>query len=803
MLKALFLTSSRTIKKYKYYCAALFLMLCIGYYFILPNPLFNVPYSTVLFDKNGALLGARIAKDGQWRFDELGEVPYKFEQALITFEDKRFYSHLGVDFWAIGRAFFQNISAMSKQSGASTLTMQVMRLAGGNNNRNIFVKILEIIQATRLEWSYSKKEILQMYAMHAPFGGNIVGLEAASWKYFKRAGKDLSWAEAATLAVLPNAPSLIHMHKNRALLQAKRDRLLDKLYAAEIFDKETLELSKLEDLPPPPQALPQLVPHILDRVQVSGKHAIAETTIDANIQKQVSEILKRNYSNLAAYQVHNAAAIVVDVESKSILAYVGNIPDIGDEYQAAVDIVQAPRSSGSILKPFLYAAMLTDGECMPEQLYADIPTNFGTYTPKNFNVKYSGAASARTMIERSLNIPSIYMLNQYGVLRFMHKLQNIGMTTLKKQASHYGLTLILGGAETKLIDLATMYSGMARSLLQYNNLDGKYDARNYQKVSFWKGDMVSVLNNLDIDNLQSNSYLSAGAIWHTFEAMQEVIRPEDEGYWRAFNSSQRIAWKTGTSFGFRDAWAVGSTPRYVVAVWAGNATGEGRPGLIGVRSAAPILFDIFSALGTNATWFDKPYDDMKSMQVCKKSGMKANPYCKEIETQDIVNSAEKTTLCKYHQEVFLSPDKKYRASSECFSPYDLQKDTFFILPAAQAYFYKQYHFLEKTLPPYHPDCQNIIEKTSKKSIAFLYPHKNDLKIYLPKSLDEEKSMMVCEVAQSGKKTPLFWHLDNEFLTTTTDIHKVGLQPNIGKHTITVVNEDGESISYRFEIVNEG
>ena len=680
--------------------------------------------------------------------------------------------------------------------------MQVMRLAGGNTNRSIVQKIWEILQATRLEWSYSKKEILQMYAMHAPFGGNVVGLEAAAWKYFQRPAKDLSWAESATLAVLPNAPSLIHMHKNRTLLKEKRNRLLDKLYAQNAFDEETLILSKLEDLPPPPQALPQLAKHLLDRIQVSGKNNVIASTIDIQIQKQVSEILNRAYTHLAANEIHNAAALVIDIESKGILAYVGNIPNLEQAHQGAVDIIPAPRSSGSILKPFLYAAMLHDGECMPEQLYPDVPTNFGTYTPKNFNVQYNGAISARAMIERSLNIPSIYMLNQYGVLRFMHKLQKLGMTTLKNNANHYGLTLILGGAETKLIDLATMYSGMAKSLAQYRLYDGQYDKRNYQPVSFLKGDMVSVLNSLDKDYLQKEAPLNAAAIWHTFEAMQEVVRPEDEANWRAFNSSQKIAWKTGTSFGFRDAWAVGCTPKYVVAVWAGNATGEGRPGLIGVRAAAPIMFDIFNALGNNTTWFDKPHDAMQTMHICKQSGMKANPYCKTIEAKDIAISTAKTGLCTYHQEIYLSPDGKYRATSECFLPYEMKKDTFFVLPAAQAYFYKQYHLLEKSLPPYHPNCQNTVEKQNKKSIAFLYPHKNNLKIYIPTLLSEEKSSIVFEVAQSGKKTALYWHLDNEFITTTTEIHKLALQPSIGKHIITVVSETGETIAYNFEVLNE-
>jgi penicillin-binding protein 1C len=796
--------------RHRYKLLVVYTALLLGYYFYLPSQLFDAPYSTVLFDRNGKLLGAKIASDGQWRFPNLDSVPHKFRTAILAFEDKRFYSHWGVDFRALGRALWQNTSSGQKVSGASTLTMQVMRLSRGNPSRTIVEKMKEMVLASRLEWSYSKDEILLMYASHAPFGGNVVGLETAAWKYFSRSAHQLSWAESCMLAVLPNSPSLIHISRNRQALLNKRNSLLDRLWAQGSIDSLTCALSKIEPLPEAPPPLPMLAPHLLERVHgknlkskdKSAPNSICRSTLDVEIQRQVSEILARHYDYLSGNEIHNAAALVIDVESNDILAYVGNIPNIDKQFQGDVDIIPAQRSSGSILKPFLYAAMLHDGEMSPKQLYPDVPTHFKGYTPKNYNSTYSGAVPAQVMIEQSLNVPAIYMLNQYGTTRFLHKLQQVGMTTLQQNADHYGLTLILGGAECTLWDLASMYAGMARSLRYYRQYNGKYDQQAYLPIHFLQSQRLAPADPLDNQRLQATAPLRASAIWHTFEAMQEVARPGDENYWRAFANSNRIAWKTGTSFGFRDAWAVGCTPQYVVAVWAGNANGEGRPGLVGVKAAAPILFDIFSALGGNRRWFERPLDDMQQMLICRQSGHLAGEFCSDIDSVYITSAAQKTSTCPYHQKIFLSPDGKFRVHSDCESPLNMRSDTFFVLPPAQEWFFKKYNLLTKIVPPFRPDCHASSPSGQKKDLAFLYPPQQDLKIYVPTELDEQKSRVVFEVAHKGKTGLLYWHLDSEFVGSTHEFHQLGLNPDIGKHTITAVSEDGESISRRFEIIGK-
>ncbi len=794
----------KTIKKHKKKVLGLLLIALIAYYFSLPGQLFNMPVSTVLFDKNGELLGAKIAGDGQWRFPHNDTVPDKFCEAIIAYEDKRFESHWGIDIWAILRAIKLNAQQGRKVSGGSTISMQTLRMSRLNPNRTIFEKIKEAILATRLEWSYSKTEILAFYASNAPFGGNVVGLDAAAWKYFARSPKQLSWAESAMLAVLPNSPSLIHLSRNRSKLLKKRNWLLDKLYTNGKMDSITCALAKLESLPRKPKPLPRICPHLLEKVHrewvlKKKSNGLIRSTVDANIQQQVNDILDRHYQVLKSNEIYNAAALVIEVETGNVMAYAGNIPHAAKEHSPAVDIITAPRSSGSILKPFLYASMLHDGEMTPQTLFPDIPSHFGSYTPKNYDESYSGAVKANQVITKSLNIPSVHMLKKYGMMRFADKLRNLGMTTLKNSAKHYGLTLILGGAETSLWDLGAMYSGMSRNLKNCYDYDGLYDKNNFRKLNFILDKSQGKLTGEAKVVLQKNTHLKASAIWHTFEAMQEVVRPNEEVFWKSFPSAHKVAWKTGTSFGFRDAWAVGCTPQYVVAVWAGNADGEGRPGLVGVHAAAPILFDIFNVLNPGRDWFDQPFDEEEKMEVCRHSGHLASEYCTETEVLFQPSVTRKSKICPYHKQINLSPDKNYRVHSDCESPMNMTHENYFVLPPTQSWYYRKKHPDYRTLPDFRSDCIANINNSRRSSVAIVYPQ-NNMKIYIPTNLDESKSRTVFEAKHSNVTAKLFWHLDNEYVGQTQELHYMELNPPEGHHIITVVDEEGISITRKFEII---
>lgn len=789
--------------KQKYKIGLILIILMAIYYFCLPRQLFEKPYSTVLFDQNGKLLGAKIAADGQWRFPPNDSVPEKFAKALIQFEDKRFEQHWGVDIWALGRAIRQNFQKGRKVSGASTLSMQSIRLSRNNPKRSILEKLWEITLATRMEWSYSKDSILNMYASNAPFGGNVVGLDAAAWKYFERSADQLSWAEAAMLAVLPNSPSLIHLNKNRPKLKAKRDRLLDRLQAVGELDSLSCVLAKLEPLPERPKPLPRLAPHLLERAKQEvvdpklPKSALIKSTIDANLQQQANEIVARHSAELQNNRIFNAAALIIEIETGNILAYVGNAPNSGKTHGGDVDVIPAPRSSGSILKPILLTAMLGDGELLPHSLYPDIPAQFGAYVPKNYDETYSGAVAATAVISKSLNIPTVYMLQQYGVSRFYHKLKEIGMTSLSQAADHYGLTLILGGAETKLEDLAKIYGGMARSLKHYGHYNGRYAPNNFRAVNYLQSESFGRLA-ADDPSLKTYNPLQAGAIWHSFEAMQAVGRPGAEGYWESFVSSSRIAWKTGTSFGFRDAWAVGLTPDHLIAVWVGNADGEGRPGLIGAQAAGPLLFDLFHALGSSREWFEQPFDEQAELTSCQLSGYIAGSYCEQVDTIWAPLAGQRTAVCPFHQQIHLNKDGQYRLHSDCASPAEMQTQNFFILPPAQEWYYKKRHPSYIPLPPYREDCKKTADD-QRRQMALIYPL-NNMKIYVPKDLTEERSKTVFEATHSNPKSTIYWHLNNQFIASTQEVHELALNPAAGKYKLTIVDQNGESISRNFEVL---
>ncbi|MEZ4774794.1 MAG: penicillin-binding protein 1C [Bacteroidia bacterium] len=777
---------------------------CVWFAFSLPSTLFEDPVSTVMVDRNGNLLGARIAEDGQWRFPEADSVPQKFATALITFEDKRFYSHPGVDPLAMARAIRLNLSSGGIVSGGSTLSMQVIRLSRKGKSRTFAEKFLEILLALRLEMRYSKEEILRLYAAHAPFGGNVVGLDAASWKYFGRETHKLSWSESAMLAVLPNAPSLIHPGKNRDALLTKRNRLLARLSESGVIDSTTARLAMLESLPEKPLPIPSYAPHLLEQIHQENvaqhKIAITRTTLRQNIQLQANAIISRRNVHLQQNGIHNAAALILEVETGDVVAYVGNTPCEAGENGCAVDLVTSLRSSGSILKPFLFASMLNDGELLPGMLVPDIPSHYSGFSPTNYDRTYSGAVPARRALSRSLNIPAVRMLKDYGIARFLNILRDWGITTLGRSADHYGLTLILGGGEVRLWELAGVYASMSRTLADYPSYSGLYDPAGFRPPNYHLEKSRGRLSASQFDQLQKSGHVSAAAVWHTFEAMVAVTRPENESFWENFSSSEKIAWKTGTSYGNRDAWSVGCTPDFVVAVWVGNADGEGRTGLTGATSAAPVMFDLFNALGTQQRWFSMPYDEMTQVSICRESGHRSQENCLVADTVWIPLSGTRTPVCPYHERINLDHTGTYRVHSECESPLNMIQRPFFILPPVQEIYYRSRNPDYVLLPDFRTDCQGA-ELARGRRMEMIYPG-NDARIFVPKELDGKMGSTVFEVAHRDRTAQIYWHLDENFIGTTKEIHEMSLQPSAGKHKLTLVDDQGETLSRMFEILSE-
>jgi len=765
------------------------LFTALVFWILLPDPLFDDPRSTVVYDKEGNLMGARIAEDGQWRFPPSDSLPHKYTQALINYEDRYFKTHPGINIPSLARAFYQNIREGKIVSGGSTITMQVMRMARKNRRRTMWQKLIESLLAVRFELTSTKEEIVIEYASNAPFGGNVVGLEAASWRYFGTDPFNLSWAESALLAVLPNAPSLIHPGRNRDLLEQKRNKLLEMLYERGYLDSLTRTLAIAEPLPSRPLPLPNMASHLTDHFLISGPGKRHNSTISSELQLRAEELAIFHRQRLEQNQVHNLACLVMEVETGHVLAYIGNSTATEENiHENHVDVVRAHRSTGSILKPILFSGMLDQGHLLESTLVPDVPLQFDGYSPKNFNREHEGAVPAYQALERSLNVPSVAMLKMFGVDPFLNLLENLGFTTFPYSHEHYGLSLILGGGETSLWELAGVYSSMARILNHYNNSDGNYFISDLRMPEITPSSRA-------IGAPLEQGVISAGSIFSAFESMLKVNRPEELSLWYLMNSSSPIAWKTGTSYGFRDAWAIGITPEFLVAVWAGNADGEGRPGLTGLLAAAPIMFDLFDLL-PGTTWFGEPADEFEYAITCVESGHLAGPHCTETDSSKILTSGTNTKVCPYHAPVHLTADGRFRVNSSCASLAEMKTESWFILPPLMEWYYKRKDPSYRELPPLMEGCEDNIHA----DMEIVYPRQGSL-VVIPVELDGTKGRLVMEVAHRRPETNIYWHLEDLYLGSTNQYHRMAVDLEPGEHKLTVVDQRGNNESIQFRVLD--
>lgn len=767
----------------------------------LPQALTQTTYATMLLARDGSLLGGSIAADQQWRFAPVTALPEKYQQALLLFEDQHFYQHPGINPFALARAFYGNYAAGKVTSGGSTLSMQLARLLRQADYqsrqlqppvRNLSSKLVEAARALQLEWHFSKDELLIHYASHAPFGGNIVGLRAAAWRYFGRAPENLSWAESALLAVLPNSPALIHPGRQRDRLLQKRNRLLTRLHQQGYFSALDLQLALLEPLPERPAPLPQLAPHLLATLKkMHPDVAVFDSSIDPAVQLLLNQIAARHSARLANEGAHNMALLLIDHEQMQVRAYVGNQPwDKSARFAPELDLIQRPRSTGSILKPLLYGLMLQSGELAPGSLIPDIPSQFGGYSPRNYDRQFRGAVPAQFALAHSLNIPSVYMLRDYGIGRFQKQLQSLGMSTLFRPADDYGLTLILGGAEGNLWELTSIYARLAAS------------ARDGDKAQA----PVSLLMPNNLHNALADKtikpvikqVITQGAAWLTLQALIDVARPGYDNYWRDFSGSQTIAWKTGTSYGLRDAWAIGSNGRYTLGVWVGNAAGEPATFLSGQSSAAPVLFDVFDAL-PKVNWFAKPAHALKTISVCADDGYLAGGQCDAVDVE-VPRSSHFAKVTPNHRRLHLDADEQFRVHSQCEAVSKMQSTYWFVLPPAQEFYWRQHHSDYKSLPPWRSDClTNLSQLDDDQPIELVYPQTRS-RIYIPMALDGKRSRVVLKAIHRDPAATLYWHLDNEFIGTTELFHEreVALEP--GLHRLQILDQQGYSLARRFRVV---
>lgn len=770
----------------------LFLFVAIAFYHSLPTPLFDEPTCTVLTDRDGVLLAASIAPDGQYRFAPSDTVPERFVACVKSYEDRYFYWHLGVNPVSVAAALYANVRAGHIVRGGSTLTMQVARMMHRGAPRTLWNKCVETLWALRLELSYSKSDIMALWASYAPFGGNVVGLGAAAWRYYQTEPANLSWGQCAALAVLPNAPAYIYPGANSSAFRDKRDRLLRTLHAEGTIDDLTLELALEEPLPAPAEALPQYALHLLSHAIRDGHQGqTVRTTISIALQREAERVVRSQAEQLGGAMVRNVGAIVAGVETGEVLAYVGNVPDRGQQYEGYVNMVTAERSTGSVLKPLLFAGMLNDGLLLPTELVADVPMKIGDFSPKNANRTFQGTIPAEQALSRSLNVPSVRMLQRYDIGAFLELLRSLGASTFRQGPDYYGLPLILGGGECTLWELAGIYASLARTLRWYTD-NGAYYRGAIHPLRYVYAGGAPAERGATIEGAP----LSAGSIYLTFQALRNVNRPIEEAGWQLFSSSRAVAWKTGTSWGGRDAWAIGVNRDHVVGVWTGNATGEGQPANSGVQTAAPVMFQLWGLL-PHSSWFDIPWDDLAQIPTCRTSGLPPSPYCPDVDTTLTVRREGTHLPCPYHQLVHLDSTESFRVNASCYGITAMHTVSWFVLPPTMAWYYARVNPSYRPLPPWMEGCQ---ADAIRQAMQFIYPRQQGAVISVPRDMDGSPTHIPFEVAHARREACVYWHLDGEYIGYTISTHNLSLQPTQGHHTLTVVDDEGNRCSISFEVL---
>ena len=537
-----------------------------------PPPLgMDLTFSARVLDRNGRLLRAYATSEGRWRLPaKVADVDPKFFDLLFAYEDKRFRSHHGVDPLAFLRAAGQLATSGRIRSGGSTLTMQVARLLEPRNNRNLSAKLRQIVRAVEIERVLSKNQVLALYLELAPYGGNIEGIRAASLAYFGKEPRRLTLGEAALLVALPQSPELRRPDHFAAAARIARDRVLDRYAATGRVPADEIALAKTEPVPTARRAMPMLAPHAADRATAEAPAANEiRLTIDADLQKNLEELARERLRTLVQTLGPDVsvAILVADNATGEVLAHVGS-PLYFDERRAGqVDMIQALRSPGSTLKPFIYGLGFEDGFIHPETLIDDRPERYGGYAPRNFNYSFAGTVTVRQALQQSLNMPAIAVLNRVGASRLTARLAQAGAVMVLPDGQAPGLAIGLGGVGTKLSDLVMLYSGIAQL-----------------------GTVLPLRERLDAPAPQARRLMSPIAAWYASNVLLGSPPPEN-------GTPGRIAFKTGTSYGYRDAWSVGFDGKHTVGVWVGRPDGAPVPGLVGREAAAPILFDAFARIG--------------------------------------------------------------------------------------------------------------------------------------------------------------------------------------------------------------
>lgn len=751
--------------------------LCAAAWFLPLPPGLEQSHATLVLDADGHWLRAFASPDPAraWRIPVGSEeLPEGLVEAVLAFEDQRFFWHPGVDPIAVIRASYDNLRARRVVSGASTLTMQVARMME-RRPRTLGAKLREAFRALQLEQRYSKREILVHYLNLAPYGGNIEGVGAAAWFYYGRPVSKLNLDELATLAAIPNSPNRYRPDRGPEALRRRRDDVLSRMAQAgrisPVVAAEAMGLPIQAVRRPAPMGAPHLSDHLRRRHPTAS---IIHSTIDAELQHRVSRLLGEHIRSLEARGIGNAAAVVIENETGAVRAWVGSKSFMDVESQGQVDGVLAPRSPGSTLKPFVYGMALDRGLVGLHTLLEDIPIFYRDWAPENFDGEWRGVVSVKDALAASLNIPAVRLAEQLEPRGLVQLLHQLGFAGFRRDLTRFGLSTVLGGCEVNLLELTNLYSSLARG-------------------GVFRSPVLST------DALaaprEEQRWISPEAAFLLGEVLTDVQRPELPELWRETISMPRVAWKTGTSYGRRDAWSVGYTRRYSVGVWVGNFDATGVPELVGTRAAAPLFFAIVNALpGVHEDpWLARPRGVVER-EVCALSGERPHASCPH-RTRELALPQAPDRSCAHHVAMELDDETGHRLCSRCRGSRARHEHVAVVWPPRVASHMEKSGFAVEKVPEHNPACERGLVGAGPVIHRPLDGDEFVLREGVP---EEHQQIALLASAESGSGV-LHWFVNDAHFWSGPPGVPVMLDPTLGQHRLVAVDQEGRSAEVRIRV----
>ncbi len=748
----------------------------LNYAFPLPKDKLEREKSVMVYGRDGDLLRAFTTEDGMWRtYTPIEEVSPMFKDALLSYEDERFYYHPGIDPFALLRAVWTNITSGRIVSGFSTITMQLARMIEPKD-RTLISKLIEMFRTVQIELSYSKDEILEFYLNIAPYGGNIEGIGSASYIYFNKPHNKLSTGEIALLVGLPNSPTQYRPDLYPENAKKQRDKVLKLINKEGVITDKQYQEALYEEIPDNRYDMPFYAPHFTDYMKLNTKEeSHIYTTIDLEKQKACDELLKNHIRRLKQRGINNGAIVVIDNETREVLAYIGSAGYFDDDNQGMVNGVVSNRSPGSALKPFVYVLSAEEGSIGTGTMLIDLPENFSGFEPQNYDKKFRGMVSASEALALSLNIPAVKLLQGLKFKNLYNKLKEGGLSTLTHPEEYYGLSLILGGLEVKLIELANLYSTLA-NLGYHENYKLRKDVKSANKRQIFSEEASFIISEM----LAEDHYLSSKINWKTTLG------------------NHKIAWKTGTSYAHRDAWSFGYDKDYTVGVWIGNFDNRESSDIVGILAATPLMFDIFKSItdDLNPQWLNRP-SGVGTRRVSTASGKLPREYDTQTKEELYIIDITSKEKDMIRQKIIVDKETGYRLYYHCMEDKDYEEKVMEIWPGNVRTWMEKNGYPVDTIPPVHPDCQILLEgegpKIETPSDNSVYYIRNDLPI------DEQKITFRAHPEKGNKK--VFWFIDDVPFGVSEVGEDLLYTPEEGKHKLTVMDEEGRTTTLDFKVLN--